>query len=294
MAGTLIPTRDQLKRWCSDSQGTDEDLLRKIEQVFFGVEQIPGLEDGVDNNTLAISTLSDLVRPITIDPIQPLSAQISSNTTYTLTGGEATEGMKTVLIPSAYLVASAGGPFTLTITTGLGTTETVTISAAGSTIVSGDLIFNIQVDASGNVNAQWFGYTVLDSLGEGIISNNGRRYPSLVDDSRVTTGTTDRTETVRTLEIGQTALINWACGVTGGVARTITFALPDVPATADTYQVSGLAQQAATNTLTTAAAFPAFVTFSSFGASAGGVTLPFAGIASGNTASIHGYVKRLS
>lgn len=278
-------TRDQLNKFC---QG-DQDMIRKFELAFIGIEQIPGLEDGVDDNTLAISTLSDLVRPITINPIQPLSAQISANTTYTLTAAQATEGMKTILIPAAYLVASAGGPFTLTITTGAGTTETVTISAAGSTIISGDLMFNIQVDAGGNVNAQWFGYTVLDSLGEGIVSNNGRRYPSTVDDYRTTTGTVDRIETVRSLEIGQTAMVNWALGVTGGVARNITFALPDVPAVADTYQVTCALNDDVTNALVIKTA----AVLSSAGVVAGGASIA-GSVSSGQSRFIMGMVKRVS
>lgn len=140
-------TRDQLNKFC---QG-DQDMIRKFEQAFLGIEQIPTLEDGVDNNTLAISTLSDLVRPITINLVEPLSAQIAANTTYTLTAGEATEGMKTIFIPSAFLVASAGGPFTLTISTGLGTDSLVHISANGDTITSGDLMFDIHIDDSGNI-----------------------------------------------------------------------------------------------------------------------------------------------
>src|SRR6185295_17969679 len=102
---SILPTRDQLAALCTDNKGKlDEDLLRKLEQVFFGVEDLPNLQDGIDNNTLSIATLSDLVRPITVDLIQPLSGTVASNTTYTLTAAQATEGMKTIFIPSAYLV----------------------------------------------------------------------------------------------------------------------------------------------------------------------------------------------
>jgi len=151
MAGTLTPTRDQLKRWVTDNEGTDEDLLRKIEQVFFGVEDLPNLQDGIDNNTLTINTLSDLVRPITIDLVEPLPSPVGGDTTYTLTGGEATEGMKTILIPAASLVATAAGPFTLIITTGSGSTVLVPITVSTNTITSGDLMFDIHIDSSGNV-----------------------------------------------------------------------------------------------------------------------------------------------
>lgn len=150
MADTLRLNRDQLNKFC---QG-DQDMIRKFEQSFLGIEQIPALEDGVDGNTLAISTLSDLVRPITINLIEPLSAQVSANTTYTLSGGEATEGMKTIFIPDSFLTASAAGPFTLTITTGSGDTVLVPISPSTNTISSGNLMFDIHVDAAGNVSGK--------------------------------------------------------------------------------------------------------------------------------------------
>jgi hypothetical protein len=166
MAGTLQLNRDQLQVLCSDSKGVvDFDMVRKFEQAFIGIEQIPSLEDGQDDNTLAISTLSDLVRPITINLIQPLPAPVSSNTTYTLIGGEATEGMKTIFIPSASLIASAGGPFTLTISTGIGTVCLVPISANGDTITSGDLMFDIHIDSAQNIAAKAWDITGSNSNG---------------------------------------------------------------------------------------------------------------------------------
>lgn len=81
-------------------------------------------------------------------PIQPLSAAISTNTTYTL---ENIPGIKTILIPSAYLVASSGGAYLLTLSTGVGTDTTVPIAAFGNTITSGDLLFDIYINSSGDV-----------------------------------------------------------------------------------------------------------------------------------------------
>src|SRR6185369_4403263 len=171
--GTLVPTRDQLKRWCTDNDGTDEDLLRKIEQVFFGVDDIPALQDGVDDNTLSIATLSDLVRPITVDLIRPLSSTVASNTTYNLTPAQSTEGMKTIFIPSAFLIAAAGGPFTLTITTGAGTTAIVAIAASSDAINSGDLMFDVHVDATGNVVAKDWSFIGSNSNGTYEIRSDG-------------------------------------------------------------------------------------------------------------------------
>lgn len=152
MAQSLTLTRDQLAVICHN----DQQAIRTLELTLLGINQLPDLEDGIDDNTLAISTLSDLVRPITINLIEPLPAPVGADTTYTLTGGEATEGMKTVVIPAASLVATAAGPFTLTITTGLGTDALVPITVSTNSITSGALMFDIHIDSVGNITSKYW------------------------------------------------------------------------------------------------------------------------------------------
>lgn len=116
--------------------------------------------------------------------------------------------------------------------------------------------------------------------------------PNLLDDSRITTGTADRTETVLSLEIGQTADINWACGITGGVVRTVFFALPNVVGVSDTYEVNIIAVASATNALNSAAgAATAFLT--SAGQVAGGSSAGYV-TPSGQSINFVGKVKRIS
>lgn len=114
---------------------------------------------------------------------------------------------------------------------------------------------------------------------------------SIVDDFRITTGTVARTETVRSLEIDQIALVSWACGVTGGVARAITFALPDVAGVADTYQVSISTSEQTTNSLTLTVTT---ANLSSAGSVAGGTSITPSATASGSSRVYYGFVKRLT
>ena len=97
-------------------------------------------------NAVAASLGAD----INADPVTPLSGKIGANTTFTLP--IKTAGTQTVLITASYLVASAGGPFILTITTGTGNVVKVPISAFGAAVPASDLVFEIFVDTSGNVD----------------------------------------------------------------------------------------------------------------------------------------------
>jgi hypothetical protein len=92
---------------------------------------------------------------VPIPMVQPLSSAINANTTYNLPSTY--PGEYIILIPAAYLKASSGGPYTLTIQTpAAGTSVKVPISASGDTILSGNLLFEVYVDASGNVTSdQW-------------------------------------------------------------------------------------------------------------------------------------------
>jgi hypothetical protein len=95
-----------------------------------------------------ITALEDLVASVNSDPTEAVSSPVSGNTTYTISN---VIGFQSILIRKANLVASAGGPFTLTITTGSGDVVYVPIAAFGDTILSGDLLFDVYVDSSGNV-----------------------------------------------------------------------------------------------------------------------------------------------
>ena len=88
-------------------------------------------------------------------PLQPLTSAISGNFTYS---APSTSGFYSVYVPSAYLVAASGGPYTLTIQSGStpGSTVKVPISAFGNTIASGNLLFDIYVDSNSNVTAKDF------------------------------------------------------------------------------------------------------------------------------------------
>jgi hypothetical protein len=88
-------------------------------------------------------------------PLQPLTSTLSGNFTYS---APSTSGFYSVYIPVSYLVASSGGPYTLTIQSGStpGSTVKVPISAFGNTIASGNLLFDIYVDSNSNVTAKDF------------------------------------------------------------------------------------------------------------------------------------------
>ena len=98
-----------------------------------------------------IRALEDLVASVNTDPVEAVSSPVSGNTTYTISN---VIGFQSILIRKANLVASAGGPFTLTITTGSGDVVYVPIAAFGDTILSGDLLFDVYVDSSGNVESK--------------------------------------------------------------------------------------------------------------------------------------------
>jgi hypothetical protein len=87
--------------------------------------------------------------------IRPLTGTVSANTVYTIPEGEA---VYTCIIPKEYLVASSGGPFTLTITTGVSGKENVVVPIASTayTIKSPSLNFIVYVDSVGNVISEYF------------------------------------------------------------------------------------------------------------------------------------------
>jgi hypothetical protein len=93
-----------------------------------------------------MGALYDTIMP---DVIQPLGAAPSGNVVYNTI--PVSPQIWRILIPAAYLVAASGGPWTLTLGTGSGATVVVPIIQAGDTLLSGDLLFSVYVDASGNV-----------------------------------------------------------------------------------------------------------------------------------------------
>ena len=104
--------------------------------------------------------------------IKPLSGTVSGNTTYNTIPNVA--GTHIIYIPAAYLVAASGGPWTLTLGTGSGTTVVVPIAAAGDTLLSGALLFNVYVDGSGNVTSDFFEVQGGNSSGQWIKSSTGK------------------------------------------------------------------------------------------------------------------------
>jgi len=86
-----------------------------------------------------------------------ITGTISTNRVLTLQPADATSlvGQKKyyVYIDAATLVASSGGPFTITIKIASGATVIVPVAASGTTIDSGALYFAIYVDSAGNVTS---------------------------------------------------------------------------------------------------------------------------------------------
>jgi hypothetical protein len=106
-------------------QKADLDLLKKINEVSEGGSSV----------------------------ISPLKSVPNGNVIYPLPNGT---GSYTVFIPSPYLVASFGGPYTLTLKTTAGNTVVVPIAALDDTLLSGGLLFNVYFDSSGNIAADAF------------------------------------------------------------------------------------------------------------------------------------------
>jgi hypothetical protein len=87
-------------------------------------------------------------------PLAPLSAALSADFSYSAIPN--VPGIYPIKIPAAYLKASAGGPFTLTLSTGVIGKDSVLVPIAKSTdtIDSGPLLFDVEVDAVGNLTSK--------------------------------------------------------------------------------------------------------------------------------------------
>jgi len=107
-------------------------------------------------------TSADIAQTLaeTAKDVLVLGGSIGANRTVTLYLDANNNGNKkyTVVVPAATLVASSGGPFTVTITTGIAgkTTVAVPICKNGDALLSGGLQFDIFVDSVGNVTyGEW-------------------------------------------------------------------------------------------------------------------------------------------
>jgi hypothetical protein len=102
--------------------------------------------------------------------IQPLKSPVTISSVYAI--NPLSQGMFTILIPVQYLVASAGGPFTMTFTTNKINTMKVKIpiAAFGDLIFSGNLLLNIYVDNLGNVTSD--AWTIVGSNINGIYAKS--------------------------------------------------------------------------------------------------------------------------
>jgi len=100
-------------------------------------------------------------------PTQPLTAKISTNTTYLLPNKT---GTTTIYIPVAYLVSSAVGSFTLSLKV-TGTTNQVIVPIASSTdtITSGDLLFDVYINSSGQIISKEWSISASNSIGNYVL-----------------------------------------------------------------------------------------------------------------------------
>ena len=111
---------------------------------------VAGNNVGYINANIAGGNYNGSINDIVYDTIV-ISGSINANRTVNLYYNSGTQnGVKryTVILAS---VASSGGPYTVTLTTGMGATVVVPIAASGDTVYSNPLVFMLYVDSSGNV-----------------------------------------------------------------------------------------------------------------------------------------------
>lgn len=128
------------------------------------------------------------------------------------------------------------------------------------------------------------------AVSRGIISSrktNMGAVPSIVIDHRITQGVA-RTETMNALEVGQTALVQWALQITSGGSGTCYLQLP----ASGTYHVSLTTRQNLTNNTAITVGTP--LLGSSAGSVAGGSTFGYDLTANGSAVVFFGFVRRLT
>ena len=111
---------------------------------------VAGNNVGYINANIAGGNYNGSINDIVYDMIV-ISGSINANRTVNLYYNSGTQnGVKryTVILAS---VASSGGPYTVTLTTGTGATVVVPIVASGDTVYSNPLVFMLYIDGSGNV-----------------------------------------------------------------------------------------------------------------------------------------------
>lgn len=120
--------------------------------------------------------------------ITPLTAQISSNVLYTVPSNA---GIYDIYIPVAFMKASSGGPYIVTLTTGTANSTTVVlpIAKSGDTLLSGALFLPIYVDAAGNVTSGDWSVSGSNSNGTWVKYANGiiNQYGSDIKNDGLTT-----------------------------------------------------------------------------------------------------------
>ena len=111
---------------------------------------VAGNNVGYINANIAGGNYNGTINDVVYDTII-ISGAINANRTINLYFNSGTQnGVKryTVILASN---ASSGGPYTVTLTTGTGSTVVVPIPASGDTVYSNPLVFMLYVDPSGNV-----------------------------------------------------------------------------------------------------------------------------------------------
>jgi len=140
----------------TEQEGTYLDRFTKSEETANSVRLVYNPVVEVVGTPITPAALNNIETGIfTGNTVYPLTGTVSSDTTYTIS---VYPQMMTVIIPKAYLVASSGGPYTLTLTTGVSGKETVIVPIASVyySITSNSLRFGVYIDSEGNVTSDDF------------------------------------------------------------------------------------------------------------------------------------------
>jgi hypothetical protein len=151
-------------------------LLDMQMQVNAALQGVPSsLASQVSVKTYTFSTPNPKITMPAADAsanVLALAGFLASNASFVL---PAIASLYKVSIPTSLLVASSGGPFVLTLTTGKSGTSSVyvPIAANGDTLQSPSLLFNIYVDSAGNVASDSFSVDGSNSNGSWIKYSDG-------------------------------------------------------------------------------------------------------------------------
>lgn len=151
-------------------------LLDMQTQVNAALQGVPSsLASQVSVKTYTFSTPNPKITMPAADAsanVLALAGSLASNASFVLPSVASIYKMS---IPTSLLVASSGGPFVLTLTTGKSGTSSVyvPIAANGDTLQSPSLLFNIYVDSAGNVASDSFSVDGSNSNGSWIKYSDG-------------------------------------------------------------------------------------------------------------------------